>query len=501
MRKNYEKIAAGILLAILLISLLPVIYLGRYNHPTGDDYYYGAETHMVWNDTGSIVSTVAEAFRGVAYDYDTWQGTYSAMLLMRLAPNVFGEDIYKWVSCVMLTLLTGGIFFVLKPVVCNMLEGSRHLWIMTASLLALLCVQTVPTQSETFFWYNGAMYYTGYFAVTLFFFGWILRYILAPKLFYLPLFIASAVFLAGGNYVSLLPCLLLMICLTVFLFYKRKTGRAWVVGATTLVMLMGLAVSAMAPGNSVRQSDMWRIPAWKAIFKSLLQGIRYTWAWVRGWWLLAAVILTPFFLKSVKQATWRFRYPVLVLGFVYGIFCSMSCPTFYTMNSTGPARAVAVVYYSFILATFFCYYYLLGWICRRGLPWLSRRSGGRTSITKTGYLISDNTVIFGKGRQAAIVSFIAGALLFLQAATGQLALCTTARAVEVLVTGEARAYDREYGERLRLLRDESIEEAVLTPFENRPDMLYVGDLSSDPDEPTNVKVAQYFGKRAVSVER
>lgn len=66
MRKNYEKIAAGILLAILLISLLPVIYLGRYNHPTGDDYYYGAETHMVWNDTGSIVSTVAEAFRGVS---------------------------------------------------------------------------------------------------------------------------------------------------------------------------------------------------------------------------------------------------------------------------------------------------------------------------------------------------------------------------------------------------------------------------------------------------
>ncbi len=149
---KYEKIAACTLFAILIISLLPVMWLGRYNHPTGDDYYYGAETHMVWSETGSVVKTISEALQGVAYDYQTWQGTYSAMLLMRLAPNIFSEGAYKWVACVMLSLLTGGIFFLLKPIVCNILKGSKSLWVITASLLSLLCVQTVPTQSETFFW-------------------------------------------------------------------------------------------------------------------------------------------------------------------------------------------------------------------------------------------------------------------------------------------------------------------------------------------------------------
>ena len=495
MYKKCEKIAAGILFTVLVISLLPVMYLGRYNHPTGDDYYYGAETHIVWNETESVTKTVAEALRGVAYDYQTWQGTYSAMLLMRLAPNVFSEGAYKWVPCIMLLLLTGGIFFLLKPIVCKLLQGSGSLWVILSSVLALLCIQTVATPAETFFWYNGSMYYTGYFAVTLLLFGLVVRYLLAPRGYYFPIMILLAVFLAGGNYVSFLPALLLMICITGFLAYKRKLRQAEVIGTTAFFMLIGLAVSALAPGNSVRQSDMWKISAWKAILKALIQGVRYMWAWMRFWWVLSALILTPFLWRSVKRLTWRFRYPVIVIGFVYGIFCSMSCPTFYTMNSTGPARAVAVVYYSFMLATFFCYYYFLGWIYQRVLPWWRKR--GCKQDRECNLRIKNLRIKI----HMTVMSLIGAFLLLLQGITGQFASCTTVRAVNVLVNGEAKAYEQEYRERLQLLTDESIAEVVLKPFENRPDMLYVGDLSSDSKEPTNRKVAQYFGKNSVAVNQ
>lgn len=39
-RPPAEKLAAYILLFLMAAGLLPVMYLGRYNHPTGDDYYY-----------------------------------------------------------------------------------------------------------------------------------------------------------------------------------------------------------------------------------------------------------------------------------------------------------------------------------------------------------------------------------------------------------------------------------------------------------------------------
>lgn len=87
MKNNFAKWKPYIFLAILLLSLIPLIWLGRYNYPTGDDYYYGAETHLVWQQTGSIIQTLDAACAGVADSYQIWQGTYSALFLMYLAPQ------------------------------------------------------------------------------------------------------------------------------------------------------------------------------------------------------------------------------------------------------------------------------------------------------------------------------------------------------------------------------------------------------------------------------
>lgn len=110
MKNNFAKWKPYIFLAILLLSLIPLIWLGRYNYPTGDDYYYGAETHLVWQQTGSIIQTLDAACAGVADSYQIWQGTYSALFLMYLAPNVFSNTAYHLVTFVILLLLCGGIF-------------------------------------------------------------------------------------------------------------------------------------------------------------------------------------------------------------------------------------------------------------------------------------------------------------------------------------------------------------------------------------------------------
>ncbi len=484
MYKKYERFAAILLITLLILCLVPIMYLGCFNHPTGDDYYYGVETHQIWEKTGSITATVAEAVHGVAEDYYRWQGTYSAMFLMRLAPNIFSERAYKGVTGAMLLLLSGGIFFLLKPLICKVLQGSKSLWVIVSSILTLLCVQTVPSQGETFFWYNGSMYYTGYFSLTLVFFGLLCRYLLSRRWYYLSFMGILAAFLAGGNYVSLLPALLLNICVTLSLLYKKAYKQAVAVGSITLILLLGFGISALAPGNALRQSGMWKIPAWKAIIKSLIQGVRYIWAWMRGFWWMGALLATPFYLKSFEKLQWSFRYPVLIIGFVYGIFCSMSCPTFYTMNSTGPARAVAIVYYGFILATFFSYYYLLGYVYRKC-------EKKEMQILQSGKMHGKKIVI--------VMSALCLLLMVIQGFNGNILTCTTAKAVNALASGEAQAYEQEYKERMQLLGNESLTDVIFTPYRNTPDMLYVGDLSADPQEPTNQKVARYFGKNSVAV--
>lgn len=471
MAHNREKTAAFLMLLLLILGLVPIIWLGRYNHPTGDDYYYGAETHRIWEETHSVPATVKGAVQGAAYDYQTWQGTYSAMVLMRLQPTVFSETAYQWVTCVIVMLLVGGIFYLGYSVLCIWLQGSVWSYMAIAAAISLLAVETVPTPAESMFWYNGSMYYTGYLAATLFLWGMLLRYLKRPRSYMVPVMQLFALFLAGGNYISLLPCMILLVLVTAVLIWKKEKRRAWGIGLVTTAILAGFFVNAMAPGNAVRQGDMWKIPAWKAIFKSLLQGVRYMDAWIGKWWLITALLITPFLWKSYQRTSFRFRYPAVALGLLYGIFCSMSCPTFYTMNSTGPARAVAVCYYGFLLFSFAGYAYLVGYFYQR----------------------------YHKELPYGIMSLLFLGLLFMQVVSGSLGVCTSVESLRLLWNGEARSYQEEYQSRLQILRDETVENAVLEPYVHRPGLLYVGDLGADAQAPANQKVALFYGKKSVVV--
>lgn len=500
---TYEKTLAGILLLLMMFSLFPIIYLGKYNHPTGDDYYYGVETYHEWQESGNVFNVLQKAAQGAALEYRQWQGTYSAMFLMYLPPNIWGDSAYHMVTAAILLLLTFSIFYFLKPIINNYFKGSVPMWLAVSALSVLLCVETVPSQGETFFWYNGAMYYTGFFSVSLVFLGIFLRLLYdlnsydsncvnhantfhalnnSNKVRFVLLLIL-AVFLSGGNYISLLPLMIIMTLFTLFYIFKKKKNPALCSGIILLILIGAFAVNALAPGNSVRQSGMWKIPAWKAILKSLFQGVKYLCAWIDLWWLSAAVCLSPIFMKHYRKTDFEYRFPLLVTAIIYGIFCSMSCPLFYTMNSTGPARAVAIVYYAFILSTLFIYYYLLGslyrYICRKDL------------ITK----FHGKSLIGIKIFMAVILVGI----LALQTVNGALMKTTTVKAVILISNGEAKAYDEEYQKRMLIFKDPSILNVELTPYIHQPDMLYVGDFSGDTEDPTNQKVAEYFNKESVFV--
>lgn len=482
MKINFAKWKPYIFLAILLLSLIPLIWLGRYNYPTGDDYYYGAETHLVWQQTGSITQTLAAACAGVADSYQIWQGTYSALFLMYLAPNVFSNTAYHLVTFVILLLLCGGIFYLLCPLFRRFLPGTCGEWITVSSVLSFLCIQTVDFQSDSFYWYNGSMYYTGFFAVTLFFLGTLLRYLDNGKRILLLPLLLLAVFLGGGNYVSLLPCMLLSITITLLLLLQ-KNKKAYICGITTAVLLLSFAVSAMAPGNHVRQSGMWKIPAWKAIVKCLLQGIRYTFAWTGLWWVLAALLLLPVFLRILQKKNGAFfSHPILFTGYAYGLFCSMSCPLFYTMNSTGPGRAVAIVYYMFLLISFSVFFYWIGFVV------LKMQAQPKPP---------ERIEVSGKLNAARYLAMTL--LLFSILCTGLWQKTSAMKAIRVLTDGEAAAYAAEYEDRLLLLNDPEVTDVVLTPFTHQPALIYTGDLPGDPEDPTNRKVAQYFQKTSLYV--
>ncbi|MCI9383902.1 MAG: hypothetical protein HFI24_06805, partial [Lachnospiraceae bacterium] len=63
-----------------------------------------------------------------------------------------------------------------------------------------------------------------------------------------------------------------------------------------------------------------------------------------------------------------------------------------------------------------------------------------------------------------------------------------------MVYGEAQVYHREIKEREAMYNDPSLREVVVEEVTYRPELLYFGTLTPDPDESRNQAMCDYYDK-------
>ena len=63
-----------VLAVVLVASLVPLLAIAQYSHPSADDYPYALATHAAWQETGSVWAVLRAAAHTVAQRYQTWQG-------------------------------------------------------------------------------------------------------------------------------------------------------------------------------------------------------------------------------------------------------------------------------------------------------------------------------------------------------------------------------------------------------------------------------------------
>lgn len=471
-------------LFLLIMTTLPLLYVGFYNHPTGDDIYYGIHAREVYIRTHSLLQTILNASKGVAHDYVTWQGTYSAMFLMRLQPTVFGEQFYFLTPFLVIGSLTLGMFIFLHSLGKHLLHWNKYQFLGTFSLLLMFCLQWVISPGEAFYWYNGSIYYSAFFGILLMFWGMTCDYLFTSNKKTPVLLIFLVVLLGGSNYLTLLWSMIVLVLVTSFCFFKRKS-KAPVMLSLTLLQIGCFLVSAAAPGNKIRAASTASLPAYKAILFSLRQGFSFVVNWVGGWWLLGAVLLSFFLIPVIKKLTFSFPLPAVVVGFLFGFFSSLSCPTYYAQSNAGPGRALNLSSYGFILTSYTALFYVLGYLMKRYDKELESIRNKTACKRKWIFLLPFLLLIWNLGYGCF---------------TGKVFLFPVTQAMQDICSGEIVAYHQEYKDRLLLMESSKGRDVVLTPFLHRPHTVYVGDYGADPKQGSNQALAKWYGVASIRVE-
>lgn len=496
MKSISSKRVCWILAAIFVISLIPLFILSFYNHPAIDDYYYGIKTHRAVSEAESETGLLSAAVDQVVQTYGEWQGTYSAVFLFSLQPGIFGEQWYVLSTFILLSVFIFANLFFAHVFLRKILGTSKYAGIGIALSVLLVSVQLVPSPLQSYFWWNGSIYYTFFYSLSLILFALIGIYLKSEsrvsRIGCVCGGLLLAAILGGANFVTALVSCILLVALIGYLAI-RKNPKAFAVAAILAVFLIGFAISIAAPGNAVRQECYPHTPnAISAILQSFYYSVCYLFEWTTVPLIVVLLILSPFISRAAAQSSWSFRYPGLFVLASFCVFTAQFTPPLYGMNSIGSdgARLLNIIYYSYFWFLIADVFYVSGYL-----------------VKKYGY--NPNRVIRGMEKRKAF-AMLCVVLLFvavmpmldnvLETRQWKGDGCAASSAVYSLVSGEAEQYDKENDDRYRILTDETVRIAEFKPFSVHPKLLFYGDLTQDPDWMwSNRPMREYFNKESVTV--
>ena len=487
---------AGIL---FVLSLIPLLALGRYNVMCIDDYDFGRQIHDTWVETGSLLQSMQTAWRQNMEFYRNWQGTYISCFLMGLCPMNFNYDIAWVVPIIMIGVFSVSTFVLGRHILHRWLGLDQAGGSFVMFMLLFMFYQVLEAPFEGIYWYNGSTHYiliesVWFFALTIMSVCLWTQKKSKEVLCCIAAAILSVI-VGGGNLITALQAEIVMAFLVVYAVVtnRRKIAVAAVPFVTGSI---GFLFNILAPGNALRDAlDMDE--GYSAVMSVLLSFyylavfiIRWTPVFVILVWLLVLPVLW----KRAKRSDKTFRHPVWVTLGAVCVIAAMFTPTLYAVGMVGLSRVDNIIQMVYYLALFAVTAYWLGYFAHRSCDSVSEAA----AQSDIGSLRAGET--FGLFLEKAGMRMTALCLLItlvIWIFTADKNTYTSVSALRSLVNGEAQTYYAEAMARHDIYVDDTILDVDVQPYSARPALFDFIDLSEDAGNWINLAVARYYHKESV----
>lgn len=543
-----------LLIVIYVLSLIPVLVIGKYDYPSADDFSMGLGTRLVYEATGSLFAVAGKILSETVRYYRTWIGYFTSCLFTTVSPATFGEAWYALTPAVILLVLHIGVVLFFYALMEKALGMNCYVRRCMTVLALFLMVQRMPEGSlrvEAFYWYSGAGNYTLTFSAGLLYLAFYVLSVCGVRRKNRSLFLVLACimgFLAGGgNYLSALSFAVVSVLFAIYLVNMKtrqgensRMGRLCVIGRLlpAAFYLCGFAVSCLSPGNRIRGGEAEGYGALKSILLSLYYTLSYPLNQWMNWAVLlilalAGVIFWMGFAEiefpganagagsvaasekpeekvrgaaasetgsGAQAVQLRFAAPFPAAVLAYGIVSCVVTPALYAQGNMDAGRIQSTFWLHAVLVLLLLEWYLVGGLYR----WFSKdqnvtaASGLQNVSTASGLQNASAAPCLRNGAggfaRAILLFFLVFSLL---AVKGNPDFYTGTSAVSELLDGSAAQYGRENEARLRILKNPREQDAVLPRYTVQPNLLYFEDVSEDPGDWINQKMSEYYGKNSI----
>lgn len=495
-------LAAG----LLILSLLPLLLLGKYNVMCIDDYDYGRRVHDVFLATGSLGASVQEAWQQNMDFYRDWQGTYVSCFLMAMCPMNFRYEIAWVVPILMIGMFATSSFVLGRHVFVRWLGCEGRGASLCMLLLLFMFYQVIEAPFEGIYWYNGSVHYVLMQSVWFFLLALMSESVWTKKKGRAALCCAAsavlAVIVGGGNLITCLQAEILMAALAGYVVWKKRDRIAYVM-IPFLTGTAGFLFNILAPGNARRAGlDVDEgYGAVKAVILSFYHMAVFAIRWTPLFVILVWLALLPLLWKMAKASKRDFSHPVWVTAGAYCVLSAMFTPTLFAVGMAGLSRVDNIIQMTYYVTALLVTTYWLGYFSHRknAVERAAKNNAGR----QDGAALQDSAAqafgVFLERAGSRMSAVFLGLLLAVWVLTADKNTYTSLSALRSLVKGEAQTFYEEAMERHALYTDADLADVEVAPYSAKPALFAFEDLSRDEGNWLNLAVANYYHKSSVKL--
>ena len=485
---NIEKTLFYVLLIGFIISIIPIFMLGTYSFPFYDDFNHGYLTYAAVNNGASFFDIVKVAYEHMLNIYNSWQGTYTTIFLSALHPGIFGEEWYFLTPIIILLTQIFGTVYLAKVIFKDYLHLNNYRVGIIVIFILFFQIQNLPSAFESYYWWASGIMHTFSYNMLLFFCALLLSIIKKNNIFKFILLALLAFVIGGGAYEIALftSCLALIVLIGYLVFNKinNKTNNKLIIieiGIVFLVSLIGLFINISAPGNAIRiENSGIHVSPILAIIESFIYSIVHTFEYISLKTVIVAFMIVFLSFEYINKLHVKVINPLLFILISWCGYSIIFTPAIYGENYVAAPRYLNVLYFAFywfliVDVLYITYYY-------------------KKQLNKT-YLNIKRLIDGNK------IGFIVTTVLISICAIFQFSYldATGSSAMLDILLGNASSFKAINEERLAILEDQEVSEAILPKMVNKVRLFESDDLTDDSESYFNEMYAKYYGKEKVIV--
>lgn len=294
-KKKLMLISAACVIALAVI-LWPLLAISKYNYASADDWSYGVHTYQVLQNHGGLIAFVQAIIETVQESF--WEARFANIALATLQPGIFGEHCYAIVAYLMIGSIIFSEMYLLAQCI-----GKENRGLILPISIPMIMIQLLycPFPEESFYWYTGAVNYTGIYSLSLILVGLVLKLATrelkkVDRILSLVITCILAILVGGDNLATSLSTFCLLVLLEIVFLAKNKDGfrRTWFV---VLVNIASLCIVCFSTRTQTRlewnfEGDTLYSPL-MAIWESFVRTFLNIVSWTNLKMLLLLLLVIP----------------------------------------------------------------------------------------------------------------------------------------------------------------------------------------------------------------